>query len=195
MKNKIDNFTEFLLQRRSTVAKKMSVGLVKKQDLITILEIGVRVPDHGALKPWKLKVIQGKTRKYLDEQIILKEFKKNNSRASEKELLIESKRFQRAHSIIAVISSPIFHKKIPEWEQILSAGAVCSNILYAAQALGYAAQWLTEWYAYNKKLAKALGLNYEKEKIAGFIYIGKKLEQPKERKRPKLKEVVQKITY
>ena len=77
----------------------------------------------------------------------------------------------------------------------LSAGAVCSNILYAAQALGYAAQWLTEWYAYNKKLAKALGLNYEKEKIAGFIYIGKKLEQPKERKRPKLKEVVQKITY
>ena len=77
----------------------------------------------------------------------------------------------------------------------MSAGAVCTNLLYAAQGLGYAAQWLTEWYAYNKKLAKALGLNYEKEKIAGFIYIGKKLEQPKERKRPKLKEVVQKITY
>ena len=135
----MNNFTEFLIKRRSTLAKRMSIGVVNNSDLKKILEIGIRVPDHGALKPWKLKVIKGKTRKYLDEEIILKEFKKNNSNASQKELLIESKRFQRAHTIIAVVSSPILHKKIPEWEQVLSAGAVCSNILYAAQALGYAA--------------------------------------------------------
>ena len=145
------NIIEFLETRRSTVAKKMAVGRVKKSDLETILKIGTRVPDHGALKPWKIKVIQGKTRKYLDN-IILREFKKNNPGASAKQLNIESKRFQRAHTILVVVSSPIIHKKIPEWEQSLSAGAVCCNLLYAAQGLEYASQWLTEWYAYNKNL-------------------------------------------
>ncbi len=180
----------FLKQRRSTVAKKMLVGRLLKKDLNIILEIGTRVPDHGALKPWTIKVIQGKTRKYLDEEIILKEFKRNNKEVTTKAVTIESFRFQRAHTILAVFSTPVIHKKIPEWEQNLSAGAVCINLLYAAQCLGYAAQWLTEWYAYNKNLIKALGGNPNKDKIAGFIYIGKKITKPKERTRPNINEVV-----
>ena len=181
---------DFFKKRRSIVAKKMLVGKVLKKDLNSILEIGARVPDHGALNPWKIKVIQGRIRKYLDEEIILKEFKKNNKKASEKELHIESYRMQRANTILAVLSTPINHKKIPKWEQHLSAGAVCTNLLYAAQSMGYAAQWLTEWYAYNKKLLKFLGGNPNNDKIAGFIYIGKKISDPKERKRPNLNEVV-----
>ena len=181
---------EFFRKRRSTVAKKMMVGKVLKQDLNTILEIGTRVPDHGGLKPWKIKIVQGRKRKFLDEEIIYKEFKKSNKNASEKELLIERNRFQRANTIIVVFSSPVFHMKIPEWEQVLSAGAVCSNLFYAAQGLGYAAQWLTEWYAYNTKLIKAIGGNSKKEKIAGFIYIGRKIFQPKERTRPNLQDIV-----
>ena len=181
---------DFLKQRRSTVAKKMLVGRVLKKDLNTILEIGTRVPDHGGLKPWSIKVIQGLNRKYLDEEIILKEFKRENKKAAIKAISIERNRFQRAHTVLAVFSSPVIHKKIPEWEQNLSAGAVCTNLLYAAQGLGYAAQWLTEWYAYNKKLIKALGGNPNKDKIAGFIYIGKKITQPKERTRPNIHEVV-----
>ena len=181
---------DFLKQRRSTVAKKMQVGRVLKKDLHTILEIGTRVPDHGSLKPWSIKVIQGINRKYFDEEIILKEFKRENKEASIKAISIESIRFQRAHTVLAVFSTPVIHKKIPEWEQNLSAGAVCINLLYAAQGLGYAAQWLTEWYAYNKKLIKALGGNPNKDKVAGFIYIGKKIAQPKERTRPNLNEVV-----
>ena len=168
----------------------MLVGRVLKKDLNTILEIGTRVPDHGGLKPWSIKVIQGINRKYLDEEIILKEFKRENKEASTKAIFIESNRFQRAHTILAVFSTPVIHKKIPEWEQNLSAGAVCANLLYAAQGLGYAAQWLTEWYAYNKKLIKALGGNPNKDKVAGFIYIGKKITQPKERTRPNINEVV-----
>ena len=121
---------------------------------------------------------------------ISKEFKRENKEASTKAISIESNRFQRAHTILAVFSTPVIHKKIPEWEQNLSAGAVCTNLLYAAQGLGYAAQWLTEWYAYNKKLIKEIGGNVSKEKIAGFIYIGKKVLQPKERTRPNLNEVV-----
>ena len=181
---------DFLKKRRSTVAKKMQVGRVLKKDLNTILEIGTRVPDHGSLKPWSIKVIQGINRKYFDEEIILKEFKRENKEASIKAISIESIRFQRAHTVLAVFSTPVIHKKIPEWEQNLSAGAVCINLLYAAQGLGYAAQWLTEWYAYNKKLIKALGGNPNKDKVAGFIYIGKKIVQPKERTRPNLNEVV-----
>ncbi len=172
------------------MAKKMSVGRVLKKDLNTILEIGTRVPDHGALKPWKIKIVQGKTRKYLDEEIILKEFKRNNKEATTKAVSLESFRFQRAHTILVVFSNPVIHKKIPEWEQNLSAGAVCVNLLYAAQGLGYAAQWLTEWYAYNNKLIKVLGGNPNKNKIAGFIYIGKKTTKLKERTRPNINEVV-----
>ena len=189
-KTKNTKVIDFLKKRRSTVAKKMLVGRVLKKDLSTILEIGTRVPDHGALKPWFIKVIQGKTREYLDSEVLLKEFKKVNKEASIKSISIESNRFQRAHTILAVFSSPVIHNKIPEWEQNLSAGAVCTNLLYAAQGLGYAAQWLTEWYAYNKKLIKALGGNPNKDKIAGFIYIGKKITQPKERTRPNINEVV-----
>lgn len=180
----------FLRQRRSTVVKKMYVGNLLKSDLNIILEIGTRVPDHGGLKPWSIKVIQGRNRKYFDEKVILKEFKRNNKKATSKAISLESKRFQRAHTILAVLSKPVIHKKIPEWEQNLSAGAVCTNLLYAAQGLGYAAQWLTEWYAYNKKLIKVLGGDPEIDKIAGFIYIGRKNLQPKERTRPDLSEVV-----
>ena len=181
---------DFLKQRRSTVAKKMLVGRVLKKDLNTILQIGTRVPDHGGLKPWSIKVIQGINRKYFDEEIILKEFKRENKKASIKAISIESTRFQRAHTVLAVFSTPVIHKKIPEWEQNLSAGAVCVNLLYAAQGLGYAAQWLTEWYAYNNKLIKVLGGNPNKNKIAGFIYIGKKTTKLKERTRPNINEVV-----
>ena len=187
------NIIEFLKTRRSTVAKRMAIGRVKKSDLKTILEIGTRVPDHGALKPWKIKVIQGKTRKYLDG-IILREFKKINPSASEKILNIEGIRFQRAHTILGVVSSPIFHKKIPEWEQSLSAAAVCCNLLYAAQGLKYASQWLTEWYAYNKTLLEALDINPNKEKVAGFIYIGKILLPPKERNRPEISEIITNVS-
>ena len=188
-KNKID-VIDFLRIRRSTVAKKMLVGRVLRKDLKTILEIGTRVPDHGSLKPWRIKIIEGKTRKYLDEVVILKEFKKKNKGATDKAINLESYRLQRAHTILTVFSTPVLHKKIPEWEQNLSAGAVCTNLLYAAQGLGYAAQWLTEWYAYNNKFIKALGANPKNDKIAGLIYIGKKTFKPKERTRPNLNEVV-----
>ena len=90
---------------------------------------------------------------------------------------MESSRLQRADTVIAIISNTVEHSKIPEWEQILSCGAVCTTILYAAQSLGYAAQWVTEWYAYNEKMLTTLGGIVGKDKIAGFIYIGNKIEE------------------
>ena len=183
-------FLDFLKTRRSVTAKKMTRGNVTEDHLRQILEAGIRVPDHGALKPWKLKVIKGAKQKQLDEEVIFAEFIKANPDASPENQFIERNRFQRADTVIAVISSPVEHKSITEWEMYLSAGAVCTTLLYAAQSLGYAAQWLTEWYAYNDNLLRKLGGVPGRDRIAGFIYIGEKTRQQSERPRPELDSVV-----
>ena len=176
--------SDFFLKRRSVLAKKMSAKTIPENDLKKILAAGIRVPDHGALNPWKIKIIQGEKLKFIDEEIILKEFKKENPNANEIQFEIESKRFQRASIVLAVLSTPVEHTKIPEWEMILSSGAVCMNLLSCAQSLGYASQWLTEWYAYNEKMLEYLGARKNKDKVSGFIYIGHKNEEPNERRRP-----------
>ena len=181
---------DFLSKRRSVTAKMMSPGHVKNEDLSLILNTGLRVPDHGGLKPWKIIVFKGDSRKKFDEEIILKEFKTNNTNLTPNMIKIESSRLQRADTVIAIISNTVEHSKIPEWEQILSCGAVCTTILYAAQSLGYAAQWVTEWYAYNTNIISELGGNPVKDKIAGFIYIGEKGREPKERARPNFEEYI-----
>lgn len=183
-------FLDFLKTRRSVTAKKMARGNVTEDHLRQILEAGIRVPDHGALKPWKLRVIKGATQKRLDEEVIFAEFIKANPDASAETQSIEKNRFQRADTVIAVISSPVEHKSITEWEMHLSAGAVCTTLLYAAQSLDYAAQWLTEWYAYNDNLLRELGGVPGKDRIAGFIYIGEKTSTPIERTRPDFDSVV-----
>ena len=182
--------SNFFSQRRSVLAKKMSPKSIPDEDLDKILAAGIRVPDHGALNPWKICVIKGDKLKLIDENIILTEFKKENPNATETQLETESKRFQRASIILAVLSTPVEHPKIPEWEMRLSSGAVCMNLLSCAQSLNYAAQWLTEWYAYNENVLKYLGGDTKKDKIAGFIYIGHKKEEPTERKRPDPSNVI-----
>ena len=182
--------SNFFSQRRSVLARKMSSKSIPDEDLNKILAAGIRVPDHGALNPWKICVIKGDKRKLIDENIILTEFKKENPNATEIQLKTESSRFQRASIILAVISTPVEHPKIPNWEMTLSSGAVCMNLLSCAQSLGYAAQWLTEWYAYNNKMIEFLGGKPEKDKISGFIYLGHKVEEPNERRRPDPKEII-----
>ena len=182
--------SDFFQKRRSVLAKKMSAKKIPDEDLKKILEAGIRVPDHGALNPWMIKVIKGEKLKFIDEEIILREFKKENPNANEIQIETESKRLQRASVVIVVLSTPIEHPKIPEWEMILSSGAVCMNLLSCAQSLGYAAQWLTEWYAYNQKMLKYLGGRSGIDQISGFIYLGKKIEDPKERKRPDPEKII-----
>ena len=180
----------FYLKRRSVLARMMSNKDIPRKDLETILAAGIRVPDHGALNPWKIKVIVGEKLKIVDEEIILSEFKKQNPEADQLQLETESKRLQRAGAVLAVISSPAEHPKIPEWEMRLSSGAVCMNLLSCAQSMGYAAQWLTEWYAYNEKMLEYLGGDLKKDQIAGFIYLGHKKEEPNERRRPDPQKVI-----
>ena len=179
----------FLQSRRSVTAKNMDSSFVTDDDLNNILTCGIRVPDHGALTPWNLTVIKDEARYRIGNKILAPEFKLNNPDASKEEIEFERNRFIRASVVIGVLSKPVSHPKIPLWEMELSAGAVCANLLIAAQSLGYAAQWLTEWYSYNKIMIKEIGGDPKTDKIAGFIYIGDKVKQPIERRRP-LKEKV-----
>ena len=172
------NIIKFLQRRRSITAKNMICNQVNEDDLDDILSCGVRVPDHGALNPWELIVIKGDAKLRIGNDILAKEYHLNNPEASVDDINFERSRLCRASVVIAVLFKPVSHSKIPFWEMQLSSGAVCSNLLIAAQSLGYAAQWLTEWYAYNNSMIKELGGNPDTDKIAGFIYIGEKIKHP-----------------
>ena len=180
----------FFYKRRSVTAKNMLATKVSEDDLKDILSAGIRVPDHGALNPWKIVVIKDDRLEKFDKDVILQEFLKENPNASEKEIEIESSRFQRGGVVLAVLSTPVQHPKIPKWEMHLSSAAVCMNLLSCAQSKGYAAQWITEWYAYNKTVIEKLGGDFNKDKISGFIYIGQQSEQPKERRRPNPEDII-----
>ena len=182
---------ELLMLRRSLTVKDMVHPGPSEEQIKQILKIGSRVPDHKKQVPWRFltfeKSIRGKFGK-----ILRTIFAKNNPKTNEKILDFEENRFLRAPLVIAVISTADKdNPKVPEWEQILTAGAVCQNILIASNAMGYASQWLTEWYAYDKVVLKELNLN-PNERIAGFIYIGTASKQPKERGRPDLANLVKK---
>ena len=188
------NVIKFLQSRRSITAKNMICNEVNEDDLDDILKCGIRVPDHGALNPWELIVIKGDAKLRIGNDILAKEYHLNNPEASVDDINFERSRLCRASVVIAVLFKPVSHPKIPFWEMQLSSGAVCSNLLIAAQSLGYAAQWLTEWYAYNNSMIKELGGNPDTDKIAGFIYIGDKDKTPIERRRPSKEKVIRYIT-
>ena len=181
--------SNFLLKRRSVTAKTMLASDVTNEDLDIIISSGLRVPDHGELSPWKIIVFKGKSRETFGKLFLGKRFKELNPSASKDDVIYEEKRFLRAGVVVCVVSSPVPHNKIPIWEMQLSSAAVCQNILLCAQSLGYAAQWITEWYSYDEVITQEL-TNNNNDRISGFIYIGKKENEPKERIRPELSKVV-----
>jgi nitroreductase len=154
----------------------------------TILTVASRVPDHGKLTPWRFILFEGDARAAIGETIAAA-FRSDRPDATADQIEFERNRLTRAPLVIAVISRAGPHMKIPEWEQVLSAGAATMNLVTAAHALGYAANWITEWYAYDPRILKALGLR-DGERIAGFVHIGKAVKPPEDRPRPPLSEIV-----
>ena len=102
---------------------------------------------------------------------------------------VEGNRLARAPLVIAVVSKSAPHVKIPQWEQELSAGAVCTALTFAANAMGFVTAWLTEWFAYDREVLTRFGLS-ESERIAGFIHVGRASEAPVDRPRPVLEDIV-----
>jgi nitroreductase len=179
---------DLLLRRRSTSAKAMGEPGPNAEQLNQILQASARVPDHGKLFPWRFLVVQGEAREKLGG-ILEDALVERKSDVSESLRRFERNRFLRAPVIVVVISSLKTEKPIPEWEQRLSAGAVCQNMLIASAAAGFGANWLTEWCAYDDIVTAKLDLA-EGEKIAGFVYIGTASAPLTERDRPVLEDVV-----
>lgn len=172
---------ELLARRRSTVAKNMTEPGPTAEQLDTLLKIGARTPDHGKLFPWRFIVFEGEARARFGE-ILEARLRELEPDGPEERYALERNRFLRAPVVIAVISDVTENHKIPEWEQVLSAGAVCQTLLIGASAMGFAAQWLTEWYAYDRVTKTALGLA-PGERAAGFIYVGAAVRDAEERPR------------
>ena len=181
--------SDFLSRRRSNLARHMSGPGPDREALDAMLETAARVPDHRKLAPWRFVVIEGKARERLGAALA-RRLRALEPGLPPKRYEIERERFLRAPTVVAVVSHPVDCRKgTPEWEQVLSAGAVCFSLLLAAQSRGFAAQWLTEWYAYDRAFLAELGLE-SGEKIAGFIYLGSTDQAPTERPRPDLADKV-----
>jgi nitroreductase len=179
---------DFLLTRRSVTARNMIEPGPGNDQLHMILRAAHRVPDHGKLGPWRFVILKGDARAEFGE-ILGAAYRKENPDAFDELIEVEKERFQRAPVVVVVTSRITPGHKIPEWEQTLSSGAACMNMLNAAHALGFAAQWITEWPAYNDDVAHALGVG-EHERIAGFVYIGTAAQPPEERRRPDIGDIV-----
>ena len=195
MLNKAENpIVEFLRNRRSVVAANLSEPGPSVDELRSIIEIGLRVPDHARCGPWRIQIIRKKGQARLGE-LYASIFKREDENPTREKIDYWRERPQSAPILLAITCHPNKEKlhKIPLWEQILSGGAMCQNILNASHAIGYSAQWLSEWPAYHKEVKELLGHDEEIE-IYGFIFIGTPTEAPKERKRIAAEDVVSEWT-
>ena len=179
---------ELLKTRRSVKPVELRAPGPTAAETDTMLTVASRVPDHGKLTPWRFIVFEGDGRRQAGD-IIAATFKADKPEAQDEHVEIERQRLSRAPLVIAVVSRAGPHVKIPEWEQVLSAGAAAMNLVTAAHALGFAANWITEWYAYDRRVLDALGLAAN-EKIAGFVHIGRPAQPPEDRPRPPLSAIV-----
>ena len=173
---------DFLSQRLSTRVRDMSGLAPSGQELSDILEVAARVPDHGRLVPFRFIVLSHKDAR--DANALSRAQSLSPSQRDE-----EHARFMRSDLVVAVVHTPRAHPKIPASEQLLAAAAATYNLVLAAQSKGYAAQWRTEWVAYDRDIMDALGLD-AMEIITGFIYMAGE-SAPSERARPVMSDIVQ----
>jgi len=179
---------DLLRTRRSGSAKTMTGPGPDDTQVQTLIACASRVPDHGKLAPWRFITFTGDARARFGS-VLADAIRKADPSASDERILQERNRFLRAPVVIGVVSKVRTGVPIPEWEQVLSAGASCQTLLIAAHAMGFVANWITEWYAYDANVGAALNLA-EGERIAGFIYIGHPAEPLSERPRPPLEAIV-----
>ncbi|PZQ57302.1 MAG: nitroreductase [Phenylobacterium zucineum] len=173
----------FLALRRSASAVTLGAPAPADTEIADLLRLAARVPDHGKLAPWRFVILEGEAKAaYADR---LDHLAQGRGDAT---LSVKLAKLKVPPLALVVISSPKA-ASIPEWEQLLSAGAVCTNLLYAATAMGYGANWITDWYSYDPEAGAILGLA-EGERVAGFILIGTPREPPLERERPALEPLV-----
>jgi nitroreductase len=179
---------DYLKTRRS-----VGIGFLKEPgptpaELDEMLAIATRVPDHGKLAPWRMVIIEGDARARAGEKLA-EIARRNNPALDEASLDIERLQFLPAPLTVGVIFSHRPLAKAPELEQLLSAGNVCFNLMHAAFALGYAASWVTRWFAFDPAAQQMLGAKGG-ERFVGFVHIGTPAITPEDRDRPDVPSIV-----
>lgn len=173
----------FLALRRSTSAVTLGEPGPSAEQLTDLLRLAVRAPDHGKLNPWRFIVLDGAGKAGFAARLDALAEARGDAK-----LAAKLAKLKIPPLAVAVISSPRAGA-IPEWEQVLSAGAVCTNLTYAALAMGFGANWITDWYSYDPDAAALLGLE-DGERVAGFVMLGTPREAPMERERPILDPLI-----
>ena len=176
-----------LAVRRSAPAQALAAPGPSAAEIERLLQLGARSPDHGKLFPWRFVVMGPESRAALAGALTPLADRQPDPGKARKVLA----KLTAAPLTILVVSSPVASQKVPVWEQQLSAGAVCMNLEHAANALGYSASWITDWYSYDRQALELLGV-IEGEQVAGFIHVGTLAEPPLERPRP---DLTQKIAW
>lgn len=173
----------FLALRRSASALTLTAPGPDADHLSDLLQIAARVPDHGKLAPWRFVVLEGEAKAAFAAGLEAMATGRGDAG-----LAAKLGKLKTPPLAVAVVFSPK-PGAIPEWEQTLSAGAVCTNLLYAALAAGFGANWITDWYSYDSEAGALLGLA-DGERVAGYILIGTAKEAPLERERPALAPLI-----
>lgn len=176
---------DHLLSRASAPISELSEPAPNDAEIETILTAASRVPDHGRLAPWRFILYRGDAREKVGEKLLELAEKREGS-LPEGRRRQELARFSRAPLVIGVVSSPRDNPKIPEWEMFLSGGAAAMNLVHAANGLGFATNWITNWYSDTAEGRAILGLA-PRERVVGFVHIGTHRGQVIERPRPDVK--------
>lgn len=187
MLNDRSSILAFLETRRSGRPRDLVAPGPSAEELARILAIASRTPDHGKLHPWRFVHVAGDQRAALAD-LLQRAYRAGNPEPGRLEIEATERFAHQAPELIVALSSPIAGHKIPVWEQELSSGAACMNLLLAAHALGYAGGWVTGWAAYSEIVRDAFGA--PGERIAGFIFLGTPGVELEERPRPEPGEVV-----
>jgi nitroreductase len=169
----------FLAQRRSASALTLTAPAPSAGDLNVLLRLAARVPDHGKLAPWRFVILDGDAKAtFVAKLEVIAGRRPDAAKAAAK-----LGKIRVPPLTVAVISHVFEGGEIPVWEQRLSAGAVCLQLGIGAEAMGYGANWITDWYAYDAEALALLGLDAG-EQVAGFVHLGTAGEAPLERVRP-----------
>jgi nitroreductase len=174
---------DFLAMRRSTSAGTLGAPGPSAGQLRDLLRLAARVPDHGKLAPWRFVILEG-----ADKAAFVAALEAIADGRPDREKLAGALFKIRAPPLTVAVISRVTPAKIPDWEQELSAGAVCMMLLIAAQAMGFGANWITDWYAYDAEAVALLGLA-DGERVAGYVHLGAPGEPPQERVRPDLEAI------
>jgi nitroreductase len=187
MFNDASSPVSLLHSRRSGKARDMVAPGPDATQLDQILRAAVRVPDHGKLAPWRFVVVGADQRAAL-AALLLRAYIDEKPEAGKLERAALDQFARQAPTLIVALSSPVTTSKIPLWEQQLTVGAACMNLLTAAHALGFVGNWLTGWPAYSDTVRDAFG--GPEDRIAGFFFIGTPARPLEERPRPEFNAVV-----